>query len=298
MPKLKTVRDSLLNAHSENILDDEELLLLFGVNRSTNLGLPYWSYERFNLDSWSEDEFQSELRFLPGNIKNLVYILQLPHAFKCNNGVVYDSVEDFCIFLKRFVYPCRYQDIMYRFAWAVSQLCMISNIVLDVLFNNWSHLLRTFQQNWFSQQHLEHVANMIFDKGVLLDNFWGFVDGTVHAISRPGIHQIVLYYGHKRYHALKFQSVVAPNGLITNLYGPDEGKRHGSGMLMDSGLLNQLQQYWFSQNQRPLCIYSDPAGPLRAHLQAGFKRAQLSQQQAFLLFLKLRFTPWKAEQPL
>ena len=106
---------------------------------------------------------------------------------------------------------------------------MISNIVLDVLFNNWSHLLRTFQQNWFSQQHLEHVANMIFDKGVLLDNFWGFVDGTVHAISRPGIHQIVLYYGHKRYHA--------------NLYGPDEGKRHGSGMLMDSGLLNQLQQY-------------------------------------------------------
>ena len=69
MPKLKTVRDPLLIAHSENILDDEELLLLFDVNRSTNLDLRYWSYESFNLGSWSENECKSELRFLPGNIK-------------------------------------------------------------------------------------------------------------------------------------------------------------------------------------------------------------------------------------
>ena len=122
-------------------------------------------------------------------------------------------------------------------------------------------------------------ASMVYDKGVPLDNCWGFVDGTVRAISRPGIHQRVLYNGHKRYHGLKFQSVVAPNDLIANLYGPVEGKRHGSGMLMDSSLLNQLQQHSFGQNQRPLCIYGDPAYPLRVHLQAGFKGARLSQQQ-------------------
>ena len=184
---------------------------------------------------------------------------------------------------------------MYRSARPGSQLCMISNAVLDFLFNNWGHLLRTFQQNWLSQQHLEHFANMVYDKGAPLDNCWGFVDGTVRAISRPGIHQRRLYNGHKRYHALKFQSVVAPNGLIANLYGPVEGKRHGpiegkrhrpvegkthdSDMLMDSGLSNQLQKYSFGQNQRPLCIYEDPAYPLRVHLQAGFKGTRLSQQQ-------------------
>ena len=69
MQKLKTVRDSLLIAHSENILGDEELLLLFDVNRSTNLDLPYWSYESFDLDSWSEDECKSQRRFLPADIK-------------------------------------------------------------------------------------------------------------------------------------------------------------------------------------------------------------------------------------
>ena len=37
IPKLKTVRDSLLITHPENLIDDEELLLLFNVNRSPNL---------------------------------------------------------------------------------------------------------------------------------------------------------------------------------------------------------------------------------------------------------------------
>ena len=72
---------------------------------------------------------------------------------------------------------------------------------------------------------------------------------------------------------------MAPSGLIANFYEPVEGKRHYSGMLMDSSLLNQLQQHSFGQNQRPLCIYGDPAYPLRVHLQAGFKGARLSQQQ-------------------
>ena len=72
---------------------------------------------------------------------------------------------------------------------------------------------------------------------------------------------------------------MAPNSLIANLYGLVEGKRHDSGMLMDSGLLNQLQQYSVGQNQRPLCTYGDPAYLLRVHLQAGLKGAWLSQQQ-------------------
>ena len=29
-----------------------------------------------------------------------------------------------------------------------------------------------------------------------------------------------MYNGHKRVHALKFQSIALPNGLIANMYGP------------------------------------------------------------------------------
>ena len=30
----------------------------------------------------------------------------------------------------------------------------------------------------------------------------------------------MMYNGHKRVHAIKFQSVASPNGLMANLYGP------------------------------------------------------------------------------
>ena len=67
------------------------------------------------------------------------------------------------------------QDIMYRFARPVPELCMISNALLNILFNNSGHLLRTFQQNWLLQQHREHFVDMVYDKGVSLDNFWDFL---------------------------------------------------------------------------------------------------------------------------
>ena len=67
---------------------------------------------------------------------------------------------------------------------------------------------------------MQEYANAIHAAGAALDNCWGFVDGTVRPICRPGEHQRVVYNGHKRVHAIKFQSVVAPNGLVENLYGP------------------------------------------------------------------------------
>ena len=54
-----------------------------------------------------------------------------------------------------------------------------------------------------------------------------------------------------------------------------EGKRHDAAMLMDSGLLNGLEQYAFS-NGHPMCLYGDPAYPLRVHLQAPYRNRQLT----------------------
>ena len=63
-----------------------------------------------------------------------------------------------------------------------------------------------------------------------------------------------------------------------------EGQRHDSGMLAMSGLLPMLEVHSISPNGQPLCIYGDPAYPLRVHLQGPFKGAALTpQQEAFNL---------------
>ena len=88
-----------------------------------------------------------------------------------------------------------------------------------------------------------------------------------------------LYNGHKNVHAIKFQSVVAPNGLVANLYGPVEGKRHDSGILAMSGLLDALQRYSVSPYGNTSCIYGDPAYALRPCFQAPFRGAVLTPDQ-------------------
>ena len=50
-------------------------------------------------------------------------------------------------------------------------------------------------------------------------------------------------------------------------------------MLRMSGLLDNLQQHSFDTSGQPLCIYGDPAYPLRIHLQGPYKGGQLTFDQ-------------------
>ena len=53
----------LLFAHSDNLISEEERLLLYDLNKSSNLELPYWSYDQFDLDLLNDDECKPEFRF-------------------------------------------------------------------------------------------------------------------------------------------------------------------------------------------------------------------------------------------
>ena len=279
MPSLREVRDILLFAQSDKLINDEEFLLLYDLNKSNNLDLPYWSYDQFNLDLLTDDECKSEFRFLKNDVYRLAEVMHVPDEIRCYNRVVVDGIEALCIFLKRFAYPCRYSDMLPRFARAVPQICMISNQMMNFIYQTQNHRLRSFNQPWLSQANLQNYADVIHAKGAPLQNCWGFIDGTVRPVSRPGKNQRVLYNGHKRVHAIKFQSVAAPNGLIANLYGPVEGRRHDSGMLVESALLGDLQRHSFSPVGQPLCVYGDPAYPLNIHLQGPFKGARITPLQ-------------------
>ena len=73
---------------------------------------------------------------------------------------------------------------------------------------------------------MQRYSQAVHDKGAALYCCWGFIDGTVRPVYRPGQNHRFLYNGHEPVHSIKYKSVVTPNGLIANLYGPMEGRRH------------------------------------------------------------------------
>ena len=128
-------------------------------------------------------------------------------------------MEGLCIALQRFSYPCRYSDMIPRFAKPVPVLSMIPNTVVDFIYNMHGHRIMQWNNFLLDQLKLEQYAAAVAEKGVALDNSWGFIDGTVRPICQPQDNQRVEYNGHKRVHTIKFQSVTEPSGMIDQIYG-------------------------------------------------------------------------------
>ena len=97
---------------------------------------------------------------------------------------------------------------------------MACNDVLDFVYDTHSHRITQWHPTILSPADLQICSDSIAAKEAALQICFGFIDGTVRPICRPGEQQRILYNGHKRLHGLKFQSVALPNGLIGNMYGP------------------------------------------------------------------------------
>ena len=158
--------------------------------------------------------------------------------------LVCSGIEGLCILLKRLNYPCRYSDMIHGFARPVPELCMLTNTVLDWVYATHGERLTSWNQPFLSRECLESYARTISEKGAPLTICFGFVDETVRQICRPGKNQQVVYNGHKRVHALKFQAVALCNEIVANLFGPVEGRHHDAGILTDFGVLVRLVMFY------------------------------------------------------
>ncbi|XP_075741731.1 uncharacterized protein LOC119160041 isoform X2 [Rhipicephalus microplus] len=126
--------------------------------------------------------------------------------------------------------------------------------------------------------HSQRDSKAVHSKGAPLHNCWGFIDGTARAICRPSKDQKRFFSGHKRFHALKYQSIMCPNGIICQLNGPYVGSRHDAGILRKSNTYRKLEKL---ARGHSFCLYGDPAYPLRPLLLKPYGGNVTVQQRAF-----------------
>ena len=124
-------------------------------------------------------------------------------------------------------------------------------------------------------------ARKVYRKCELLQNVWGFIDGTLRKICRPTYFQRQAYSGHKRCHGVKFQAIYTPDGLIACLFGPMNGNRHDSHMLRESQVLEQLTALMPAEEEEIIyLLYGDPAYPQSIYLIGGYPHPAPGTQEA------------------
>jgi hypothetical protein len=146
---------------------------------------------------------------------------------------------------------------------AISEIITETVIMLD---SSWSHLL-DFDHVLLSPENLARYANAVHNRGAPMWTIWGFIDCTIRHICRPIFGQRIVYSGHKKFHALKFQAIMLPCGLIGHLFGPWEGRRADPILLAESGLLDKCRQFALQPGTTPdtprvdryFHLYGDPA---------------------------------------
>ena len=213
MTSFKKTRELLAGCYLADIISDEEFVLLYDCSYSKNLEIPYEEYGRFNLHEMADSECRAESRVNKRDQPLLAECLQIPDAFVCNQGSVFEGMEALCILLRRHSYPCMYSDMIPRFGRQAPVLSMVTNKVLDFIYGTHGRRIKEWNHDLLSPARLQTYADAVYAKGAALENCFGFVDGTVRPIARPDENQRVVCNGHKRVHALKFQSVVLSNGI-------------------------------------------------------------------------------------
>jgi len=84
--------------------------------------------------------------------------------------------------------------------------------------------------------------------------------------------------GKKRKHALKFQAIVCPDGLILHAFGPLEGRRQDWTLYTQSGIETQLAANSVVDGQH-YCLYGDSGYAERDFISIPFQRADLIPAQ-------------------
>ena len=252
-------------------LEDEELLLFFDGDTDQE---PYPNnWPRFELERYSDSECLTMFRFHKDDIYKLARLFQLPEETKAESRIVWNAIEGLCIMLRRLVYPNRLRDLMPIFGRPESCLSIIFNSVVKHVYEHFSHLITNLNHPWLSHDKLLDYASVVHNSGAPVTRCWGFIDGTVMPIKN----QREVYNGHKRTHALKYQSLVIPNSIVANLFGPIEGRRHDAALLAESDLMNNIR--YFADENMPLCIYGDSAYPLNEHLLCPYKGGLITEDQ-------------------
>lgn len=177
-----------------------------------------------DLSEMSDRHFKDNFGLIRGEFEQIHEALQLPQPVR----TVYKDVEDSRIALLMLLAYLRGRSVKgleSQFGWSAARVSRIRLEVGELLLEKWGQRLdpRQCGETLLCKQNLQRYAQSIY-KQCHVDCIWGFIDGTLRPLARPIRYQEAVYNGWKHIHALKYQFVTTPDGLI--FFARTMGWRH------------------------------------------------------------------------
>ncbi|KLO09136.1 hypothetical protein SCHPADRAFT_834370 [Schizopora paradoxa] len=210
----------------------------------------------------SDEDCLSRFRMTADEIMDVITAMDIPDVVKTSEGHVFEGLEAFCLILARFRTAGDISELTRQYNRSSTAISFAINQLVQEIDDNWAHLLHFDREGVLCPENLREFARAVHEHGSPVETVWGFLDTTHRRTCRPSLYQQQAYNGHKKNHGLKFQAVVAPNGLFVHLSQPFEGRRADPGILRDTGLMDLCSQHAFAEIdgiRRPLQLYGDAA---------------------------------------
>jgi hypothetical protein len=200
-----------------------------GINALLNFEL---SEPTFDFDSCCDKRFAQWFRFSKANVTQIIHILVnvvgFPEEVVSYAGDSAPLRTAFLCMCMKYAWPTRLGTMTAMFGKGSSWISRIIKALRELLFNKFHSRLRN--PSVLSVEDLQRFSCAVSKKSGV-DVVFGFLDGTIRPVCKPGDAQNEVYNGKDCVHALKYQIVSTPDGIIRHLDGPWPGRRHDQHMV-------------------------------------------------------------------
>lgn len=197
------------------------------ISRQNRISLTAFS---FSFNRFRDLECLIHFRFRKIDVIRLVQLMGWPaeKLRAARNRYAVSPLLCCCILLRRLATPARWTDVQLCFGKDAPQLSEMFWESIEHLLAPRQNLITSLITASFVRDRVAMYAQAVHAKGSAMENCAGFINWTELAVARPKGHlaQSVVYNGHKRKHAFKYQAINTPDGLIQHVHGPIEGSRH------------------------------------------------------------------------
>jgi hypothetical protein len=221
-----------------------------GINAVMNfqLGEP-----TFDFDTCCEKRFAQWFRFSKSDVRTIVGLLvevaDLPEVVTSYAGDSAPLLIAFLCLCMKYAWPTRLGTMTEMFGKGASWISRVTKALRVLLVNKFHYGLR--HPRVLSAEELRTFAAAV-ERISGCDVCFGFLDGTIRPVCKPQDAQGEFYNGKDRVHALKYQIVSTPDGMIRHLDGPWPGRRHDQHMVTSAPTQQGIPvlQNWLLQHPR------------------------------------------------